>query len=80
MFHSNAYLRQVRQYLIDASAVLEANALVSSHLGYCNSLLRSLSSFNMRKLQCIEHMLGLSQIVTDTHRHLLFIKDCIGGH
>ena len=29
-------LRQVRQYLMDDAAVLAANALVSSHLDYCN--------------------------------------------
>ena len=37
------YLRQVRQYLTDDAAILVTNALVSSHLDYCNSLFRSLS-------------------------------------
>ena len=35
-------LRRVRQYLTDESAILAGNALVSSHLDYCNSLFRSL--------------------------------------
>ena len=46
-------LRRVRKHLTDEAAILAANALVSSHLDYCNSLFRSLSSLNMRKLQCI---------------------------
>ena len=45
----------VRQYLTDDAAVLVANALVSSRLDYCNSLFRSLSSFHMCKLQCIQN-------------------------
>ena len=52
-------LRQV-QYLTDEAAVLASNPLVSSRLNYCNSLFRSLSSFNMHKL------------AIDTHRLLLF--------
>ena len=46
-------LRRVRQYLTDGAAILAANAMVSSRLDYCHSLSRSLSSLNMRKLQCI---------------------------
>ena len=60
-------LRRVRQYLADEAAVLVANALVSSHLDYCNSLLKSLSSFNMCKLQCIQNTLG--KIVTNCNRY-----------
>ena len=60
-------LRWVRQYLTDAAAVLAANALVSSHVDYCNSLFRSLSSFHMRKLQCIQNTLG--KIVTNCNRY-----------
>ena len=51
-------LRWIRQYLSDDAAVLAANALVSSRLNYCNSLLRSLSSFHilfpiLKNLRCI---------------------------
>ena len=42
-------LRRVRKHLTDEAAILAANALVSSHLDYCNSLFRSLSSLNMLK-------------------------------
>ena len=59
-------LRQVRKYLMDDAAVLAANALVSSRLDYCNSLFRSLSSFNMHKLQCIQNT--LRKIVTNCNR------------
>ena len=56
-------LRRVRQYLMAEAAILGANALVTSCLDYCNSLFRSLSSFNMHKLQCIQNTLGM--IVTN---------------
>ena len=58
-------LRQVRQYLTDA--ILTSDALVSSRLDYCNSLFRGLSSFNMRKLQCIQNT--LSRTVTNCNRY-----------
>ena len=59
--------RRVRQYLTDAAAVLAANALMSSHLDYCNSLFRSLSSFHMHTVQCIQNTLG--SIVTSCNRY-----------
>ena len=59
-------LRGVRQYLMDDAAFLAANALVSSRPDYCNSLFRSLSSFHMRKLQCIQNTFG--RIVTYCNR------------
>ena len=60
-------LRRVRQYLADEAAVLAANDLMSSCLDYYNSLFRSLSSFNMHKLQCIQNTLG--RIVTNCNRY-----------
>ena len=51
-------LRRVRQYLTDDAAVLVTNALVSSRLDYCNCFFRSLSSFHMCKLQCIQNTQG----------------------
>ena len=62
-------LRQVRQYLADEAAILAANALVSSLLDYCNSLFRSLSSLNMRKLQCIQ--ITLTRIVINCNKYTL---------
>ena len=60
-------LRQVRQYMMDEAAILAAIAMVSSHLDCCNSLLRSLSSFNMCKLQRIQNTLG--RFVTNCNRY-----------
>ena len=60
-------VRWVRQYLTDEAAILLANALVSSGLDYCNSLFRSLSSLNMRKLQCIQNT--LARIVTNHNKY-----------
>ena len=48
--------------MTDEAAILAASALVSSGLDYCNSLFSSLSSLNMRKLQCIQNT--LPRIVT----------------
>ena len=44
--------RHVRRFLAHDVSVLVANALVSSWLDYFNSLFRSLSKFNLCKLQC----------------------------
>ena len=60
-------LMRVRQYLTDDAAILAANVLLSSRLDYCNSLFRSLSSFHMRKLQCIQNT--LRRIVTNCNRY-----------
>ena len=48
-------------------AVLAANALFSSRLDYCNSLFRSLSCFNLHKLQSIQNT--LARIVTNHRRY-----------
>ena len=50
----------------DAS-VLVANALVSSRLDYCNSLFRSLSKFNLHKLECIQN--SEARIISNTSRY-----------
>ena len=59
-------LRRVRKYLTDEAALLAVKALVTSRLDYCNSLFRSLSSLNMRKLQCIQNT--LARIVTNCNK------------
>ena len=43
-------LRRIRQYLTHDAALMAANALVGSRLDYCNSLLRSLTANELRKL------------------------------
>ena len=60
-------LRRIRQYLTPKVAVLAANALVSSHLYYCNSLFRGLSCFNQYKLQIIQNT--LTRIVTNHRKY-----------
>ena len=45
-------LHCIRRFLSVGTSVVIANALVSSRLDYCNSLLRSLSSRNATRLQC----------------------------
>ena len=56
----------VRRFLTNDASVLVANALVSSWLDYCNSLFRSLSKFNLHKLQCIQN--SAARIVSNTSR------------
>ena len=51
-------LRRIRQYLTPEVAVFAANALVSSHLDYDNSLFRGLLCFNQHKLQSIQNTLA----------------------
>ena len=45
--------------------------LVSSQLDYCNSLFRSLSKFNLRKLQCIQN--SAARIISNTSRYTSII-------
>ena len=47
-------LRRIRKFLSDETAILLANAMVSSHLDYCNSLLYGVSKSNIAKLQSPE--------------------------
>jgi len=59
-------LRRIRRHLTKNMAVTVANALVSSKLDYCNSLFRSLSCRDLKKLQCIQN--SLARIITRTSR------------
>ena len=59
--------RHVRRFLTHDASVLVANALVSSWLDYCYSLFRSVSKFNLRKLQCIQN--SAARIVSNTSRY-----------
>ena len=47
--------RNIRQFLTQDAAVSAANALVSSRLDYCSSVFRSLSKFNLHRLQSIQN-------------------------
>ena len=56
--------RHVRQFVTHDVSVLVANALVSSRFDYCNSFFRSLSKFNLHKLQCIQN--SAARILSNT--------------
>ena len=60
-------LRHVRQFLSRDASVLVANALVGILLDYCKSLFRSLSKFNLCKLQCIQN--SAARIVSNASRY-----------
>ena len=49
------------------AVVSVANAFVSSRLDYCNSLFRSLSKFNLHKLQSIQN--SAARIVTNSSKY-----------
>ena len=51
-------LRRIRRHLTKNIAVTVSNALISSKLDYCNSLFRSLSSRDLKKLQCVQNSLA----------------------
>ena len=61
------HFRHVMRYLSHDASVLVANALVSSWLVYCNSLFRSLSKFNLHKLQCIQN--SAARIISNISRY-----------
>ena len=58
--------RNIRQFLTHGAAVLVGNAFVSSRLNYCNSLFRSLSKFNLHRLQSIQN--STARIVTNSSK------------
>ena len=60
--------RHVRRFLTHDASVLVANAVITSRLDYCNSLFRSLSKFNLRKLQCIQN--NAARIISNTNRYI----------
>ena len=53
---------RIRKHLSRSTATVLANALVSSRLDYCNSLLHGVSSGNIKRLQTIQNI--LCRIVT----------------
>ena len=50
-------LRRIRKFLSNETAILLANAMVSSRLDYCNSLLYGVSKSNIAKLQRVQNAL-----------------------
>ena len=59
--------RNIRQFLTQDAAVSVATALVSSRLDYCNSLFRSLTKFNLHRLQSIQN--SAARIVTNSSKY-----------
>ena len=59
--------RNIKQFLTHDAAVSVANAFVSSRLDYCNSLFRSLSKFNLHRLQSIQN--SAARIVTNSSKY-----------
>ena len=51
-------LRRIRHHLDLYSAKLHVNALLSSHLNYCNSILSGIAETDLIKLQCILNRLA----------------------
>ena len=63
-------LRRVRRHLSVDTTVIAANALVSSRLDYCNSLFRSFSDKNFKKLQCIQNTLACIVVGSSKYSHI----------
>ena len=57
-------LRHIRKHLDINTATALANALVSSRIDYCNSLLYSLPKIHVQKLQHIQN--ALARVVTNS--------------
>ena len=65
-YHIRDFTR-IRRYLPKSASISLANALVSSRLDYCNSLLNSISEYDLRRLQGIQNT--LCRIVTRASRY-----------
>ena len=64
-YHIGDFAR-IRRYLDKPTAIAVANALVSSRLDYCNSLLNSISEYDLKRLNSIQY--SLCRIVQRTSR------------
>ena len=60
-------LKRLRGHLTHEAALMAANALVGSHLDYCNSLFRGLSALDLCKLQSVQN--SLARIVANTTKY-----------
>ena len=69
-------LRQIRKFLSVETAILLANAMVSSRLDYCNSLLYGVSKSNIAKLQRVQNALCRIIFRLDKMSHVIpFLKN-----
>ena len=72
-------LQRIRKFLSDETAILLANAMVSSHLDYCNSLLYGVSKSNIAKLQRVQNALCRIIFRLDKMSHVTpFLKNSTG--
>src|SRR5215469_17189035 len=67
-YHSICLLRQIRSSLDHNTAVILANALVSSNLDYCNSLYYSLPQTTLHRLQLVQNSLAGAVFTNLTRR------------
>ena len=58
--------RRIRRHLSHNTAKIVANALVGSKLDYCNSLFRSLTCSDLKRLQCVQNT--LARVVTQSSK------------
>ena len=63
-------LHRIRRFLSVDTSVAIVNALVSSHLDYCNSLFRSLSSRNVNRLQYVQNALARFETGASKFTHI----------
>ena len=56
------------------TAPVAANVLVGSHLDYCNSLFRSVSTFDLHWLQCVQNTLARIVANTSKYSHITPVK------
>ena len=59
--------KQLKGYLMHEAVLLTANTLIGSHLDHCNSLLTSLSTLDLCRLQCVQN--SLARIVANTNKN-----------
>ena len=59
--------QNIRQFFTQDAAVSVANAFISNWLNYCNSFFRSLSKFNLHRLQSIQN--SAARMVTNLSKY-----------
>ena len=64
-YHIRDFAR-IRRYLPKSTSILVANALVGSRIDYCNSLLDSISEFDIKRLRSVQY--SLCRIINRTSR------------
>ena len=73
-------LQQIRKFLGVEKAILLANAMISSRLDYCNSLLYGVSKSNIAKLQKVQNALCRIIFRLDKMSHVTpFLKNSTGS-